>query len=111
MLEELANVVKDASMCGLGQTASNPVLSTLRYFKEEYKTHIKDKKCPAGVCKELIQYYILEDKCTGCTACLKVCPSNAISGELKKLHVIDSSKCIKCGACFEVCNFNAIKIE
>jgi len=111
LLEELANVVKDASMCGLGQTASNPVLSTLRYFKEEYKTHIKDKKCPAGVCKELIQYYILEDKCTGCTACLKVCPSNAISGELKKLHVIDSSKCIKCGACFEVCNFNAIKIE
>lgn len=111
LLEALAQAVKDASMCGLGQTAANPVLSTLRYFKDEYEAHIKNKKCPAGVCKELIQYRILEDKCTGCLACLKVCPQEAISGELKKLHVLDQNKCIKCGACFEACNFDAIKIE
>lgn len=111
LLETLARAVKDGSMCGLGQTAANPVLSTIRYFREEYEAHIKDKKCPAGVCKELIQYRILEDKCTGCLACLKACPSEAISGELKKVHLIDQSKCIKCGACFEACNFDAIKIE
>lgn len=111
LLETLAKAVKDASLCGLGQTAANPVLSTIRYFRDEYEAHIKDRKCPAGVCKELIQYLVLEEKCTGCIACLKVCPSGAISGELKKLHVIDPKKCIKCGACFEVCNFDAIKIE
>jgi len=110
-LETLARATKDASMCGLGQTAANPILSTIRYFRDEYEAHIKDKKCPAGVCKELIQYFIIEDKCTGCLACLKVCPQEAISGELKKLHVIDQEKCIKCGACYEVCNFDAIKIE
>lgn len=110
LLQTLAYAVKDASLCGLGQTAANPVLSTLRYFRDEYEAHVKEKKCPAGVCKELIQYLIVEDKCTGCLACLKVCPQNAISGELKKVHVLDQSKCIKCGACFEVCNFNAIKI-
>ena len=111
LLKTLAQAVKDASMCGLGQTAANPVLSTLRYFREEYEAHIKEKKCPAGVCKELIQYRILEDKCTGCLACLKVCPSEAISGELKKVHVLDQSKCIKCGACYEACNFDAIIVE
>jgi len=111
LLEELAEAVKDASMCGLGQTAANPVLSTLRYFRDEYEAHIKEKKCPAGVCKDLIQYFILEDKCTGCLACIKVCPQEAISGELKKLHIIDQNKCIKCGACVEACRFDAIIIK
>lgn len=110
LLEELARIVKDASMCGLGQTASNPVLSTIRYFREEYDAHIRDKKCPAGVCKELIQYFIDEEKCTGCMACIKPCPQDAITGELKKLHKLDQSKCIKCGACYEACKFDAIRI-
>jgi len=111
LLEQLARIVKDASMCGLGQTASNPVLSTLRYFREEYEAHIKDKKCPARVCKELIQYFIDEEKCTGCMACIKPCPQEAITGELKKLHTLDQSKCIKCGACYEACRFDAIIIK
>ncbi len=111
LLEKLAQAVKDASMCGLGQTAANPILSTLRYFRDEYEAHIKEKKCPAGVCKALITYRVLEEKCTGCLACLKVCPSEAVSGELKKVHVIDPKKCIKCGACYEACNFDAIVIE
>jgi NADH-quinone oxidoreductase subunit F len=110
-LEKLAQATKDASLCGLGQTAANPVLSTLRYFRDEYIAHVKDKTCPAGVCKALITYSILEDKCTGCLACIKVCPQEAISGELKKVHVLDQDKCIKCGACFEACQFDAIKIE
>jgi NADH-quinone oxidoreductase subunit F len=111
LLEELAHTTKDASLCGLGQTAANPVLSTLRYFRDEYIAHVKDKTCPAGVCKELITYSILEDKCTGCLACIKVCPQEAISGELKKVHVLDQEKCIKCGACLEACQFDAIKIK
>jgi NADH-quinone oxidoreductase subunit F len=111
LLEKLAQATKDASLCGLGQTAANPVLSTLRYFRDEYLAHVQDKRCPAGVCKELIRYLIIAEKCTGCLACLKVCPQEAISGELKKVHVLDQDKCIKCGACFEACNFNAIKIE
>jgi len=111
LLEALAHAVKDASMCGLGQTAANPILSTLRYFRDEYKAHIKEKKCPAGVCKELINYRVIEENCTGCLACLKVCPSEAVSGELKKVHTIDQEKCIKCGACFEACNFDAIEIK
>ncbi len=111
LLVTLARAVKDASMCGLGQTAANPVLSTVRYFREEYEAHIKDKKCPAGVCKNLIQYLILEEKCTGCLACLKICSQEAITGELKKVHIINQEKCIKCGACFEACNFDAIIIE
>jgi NADH-quinone oxidoreductase subunit F len=111
LLETLAKATRDASMCGLGQTAANPVLSTIRYFRDEYEAHIRDKKCPAGVCKELIQYSIVEENCTGCLACLKVCPQEAISGELKKVHVLDQTKCIKCGACYEACNFDAIRIE
>jgi len=111
LLEEVAKAVKDASMCGLGQTAANPVLSTLKYFRDEYVAHIKDKTCPAGVCKELIQYIIIKEKCTGCMACVKPCPQEAISGELKKIHFIDQNKCIKCGACLEACKFDAIKIE
>lgn len=111
LLEELAISVRDASMCGLGQTASNPVLSTLRYFRNEYEAHIKEKRCPAGVCTELITYSVIPDKCTGCLACKTACPSDAVSGELKQVHVIDSQKCIKCGACFEACKFDAIKVE
>jgi len=111
LLEKLANVVKDASMCGLGQTGANPVLSTIRYFRDEYEAHIKYKKCPAAVCKEIIQYSIDEEKCTGCMACIKACPQGAITGEKKKPHKIDQSKCIKCGVCSEICKFDAIMVE
>lgn len=102
-LEDLAKTVKTASLCGLGQTAPNPVLTTLRYFRQEYEAHIKRKACPALVCKDLIIYYIEPEKCVGCLLCLKSCPTGAISGERKKVHVIDQSLCIKCGACFDVC--------
>jgi len=107
-LEELSNYIKSASLCGLGQTAPNPVLSTLRYFRDEYVAHIVDKKCPAGVCKSLLQYKIIEDKCKGCTACARKCPVNAISGAVKQPHTIDTAKCIKCGACIATCKFGAI---
>lgn len=107
-LEELCYYIKDNSLCGLGQTAPNPVLSTLHFFRDEYIAHVKDKKCPAGVCKSLLQYNILADKCRGCTACARVCPAGAISGTVKEAHVIDHDKCIKCGACMEKCKFNAI---
>lgn len=107
-LEELCYHIKENSLCGLGQTAPNPVLSTLKYFREEYVSHIVDKKCPAGVCKSLLSFEIEEAKCIGCTACAKVCPVGAISGELKKPHSIDKNKCIKCGACVEKCRFKAI---
>jgi len=109
-LEELADVVKDVSLCGLGQTAPNPVLSTIRYFKDEYLAHIKDKKCSAGVCKTLIKYTIDAEKCTGCTACLKVCPQDAIEGETKKPHSIIEDKCIKCGMCYDICQYDAVVI-
>jgi NADH:ubiquinone oxidoreductase subunit F (NADH-binding)/(2Fe-2S) ferredoxin/Pyruvate/2-oxoacid:ferredoxin oxidoreductase delta subunit len=102
-LEELALTVKQGSLCGLGQTSPNPILSTLRYFRDEYKAHIDDRSCPALVCKNLITYFIEPDKCVGCLLCLKNCPTNAISGEPKKVHVIDQSLCIKCGACYNVC--------
>ncbi len=107
-LEELSNYIKSASLCGLGQTAPNPVLSTLRYFRDEYVAHIVDKKCPAGVCKSLLQYKIDADKCRGCTACARKCPVNAISGAVKQAHTIDTAKCIKCGACIATCKFDAI---
>jgi NADH:ubiquinone oxidoreductase subunit F (NADH-binding)/(2Fe-2S) ferredoxin/Pyruvate/2-oxoacid:ferredoxin oxidoreductase delta subunit len=102
-LEDLAETIKNGSLCGLGQTAPNPVLTTLQYFKDEYEAHIKDKSCPALVCKDLIIYYIEPEKCVGCFLCLKNCPVEAISGERKKVHVIDQDLCIKCGACLEVC--------
>jgi len=107
-LETLANNIKKSALCGLGQTAPNPVLSTLRYFRDEYLAHVREKKCPAGVCKALVHYVILEDKCKGCTLCAKKCPVGAISGELKKPHTIDIAKCIKCGVCMESCKFKAI---
>lgn len=108
LLQSLAETIKSTSLCGLGQTAPNPVLSTLRYFRDEYEAHIKDKRCPAGACTALASYRILEDKCIGCTSCARVCPAKAISGEVKKPHKIDPAKCIKCGACIETCKFNAI---
>ena len=110
-LEELSNYIKSASLCGLGQTAPNPVLSTLRYFRDEYVAHIVDKKCPAGVCKSLMQYKINPDMCKGCTLCARKCPVNAISGTVKQPHVIDTAKCIKCGACIDSCKFKAIYKE
>ncbi len=107
-LEELANYIKSASLCGLGQTAPNPVLSTLRYFRDEYEAHIVEKRCPAGVCKKLLNYVIDADKCKGCTLCSRVCPAGAINGAVKQAHTIDTEKCLKCGACIEKCKFGAI---
>jgi NADH-quinone oxidoreductase subunit F len=110
LLERLANTVKSGSLCGLGQTAPNPVLTTIRYFRDEYQDHINNKRCPALVCKELISFYILPDKCRACGMCFKNCPVAAIDGGKKMIHVIDQKKCIKCGTCFEVCpkRFSAV---
>lgn len=108
LLEELCYSVKDGALCGLGQTAPNPVLTTIKYFRNEYEAHINEKKCPAGECTDLIEYKIIEDKCKGCTLCARNCPVNAISGEIKKAHVINNETCIKCGKCYSSCKFGAI---
>ena len=110
-LEELANTIKSTALCGLGQTAPNPVLSTLKFFRSEYEAHIREKRCPAHHCRALLHYVINPDLCRGCTACTRVCPVEAISGELRKPHQIDTSKCLKCGACAEKCKFHAISRE
>lgn len=107
-LENLAKSIKDSALCGLGQTAPNPVLSTIRYFRDEYEAHIKEKRCPAGACKALLQYSINAEVCKGCGLCAKNCPSGAISGKIKEAHVIDKSKCLKCGVCMTKCPFKAI---
>jgi len=107
-LKVLALAMRKASLCGLGQTAPNPIMSTINYFEDEYLAHINDKKCPAGKCKDLLSYTIIEDQCVGCTACARVCPVHCIDGEVKEPHTIDQSKCIKCGQCFDKCKFDAI---
>ena len=107
-LEELCSHLQTSSLCALGQTAPNPVLSTLRYFRDEYIAHIVDKKCPAGVCKDLLHYRIDPDKCRGCTLCARTCPADAIIGKVKEVHMINPEKCVKCGACMEKCRFGAI---
>lgn len=108
-LEKLGNQIKTASLCGLGQTASNPVLSTLKYFRDEYIEHVVNKKCPAGVCTALVEYSINADKCRGCSLCARQCPVNAISGKIRQPYNIDQTKCIKCGACAIKCPFKAIE--
>ena len=106
-LDELSNQIRAASLCGLGQTAPNPVITTLKYFRDEYVAHIVDKKCPAHVCTPLLVYTI-NDLCNGCTACARACPTTAITGERKGMHFIDQDLCIKCGKCFTVCRFDAV---
>jgi len=103
LLEQLAEVAREAALCALGRSAPNPFLSTLKYFRDEYEAHIKEKRCPALSCKELISYYIDPAKCQGCGTCLRKCPSEAIVGGKNKIHVVDQEKCTKCGTCFEVC--------
>ncbi|MDO4744268.1 MAG: NADH-quinone oxidoreductase subunit NuoF [Clostridia bacterium] len=107
-LEELCYSIKSTALCGLGQTAPNPVLSTLKYFRDEYEAHVRDKVCPAGVCKKLVKYSIIEDKCKGCSACARKCPVGAITGEIKSPYTIDPDKCVKCGVCMDTCKFGAI---
>jgi NADP-reducing hydrogenase subunit HndC len=108
LLEELSHMIKDTSLCGLGTSAPNPVLSTLKYFRNEYESHIIDKRCPAGVCKALTTFTIDDNKCTGCTLCARNCPAGAIIGEKKEPHFIDQDKCIVCRICYESCKFGAV---
>ncbi len=108
LLQELGEKIKNSSLCGLGQTAPNPVLTTIKYFREEYEAHINDKKCPAHSCVALLTYSIVADKCTGCTLCARKCPVDAITGKVKELHVLDQDKCIRCGLCYDACKFDAV---
>ena len=110
-LIELGEEIKQSSLCGLGQTAPNPVLSTIRYFRDEYEAHFVDKTCPARVCKGLITYSVIDENCTGCMVCLRNCPEGAIQGEKKEIHVIDADLCTRCGMCMSVCKFDAILVE
>jgi len=110
-LEDLSYQIKDSSLCGLGQTAPNPVLTTIRYFRDEYEAHIGHKKCPAKVCKPLLTYEVDAEKCTGCTVCAKNCPSNCITGARKEVHFINQESCIKCGMCYTKCKFDAIRVS
>ena len=110
-MPRLANVIRDTSLCGLGQTAPNPVLSTLRWFRDEYEAHIYERRCPAGVCRELVTYRIVAEKCKGCTLCAKKCPAEAIVGTAKSPHTIITDKCIGCGACMDACRLDAIVKE
>ncbi len=111
LLQEMGAAIRDGALCGLGKSAPNPVLSTIRYFRDEYEAHIKEKKCPAGVCKDLIAFYIIAENCNGCTLCARNCTEQAISGELHQLHVIDQDKCVRCGICREVCNRDAVGVR
>jgi ferredoxin len=111
LLAELADTIKTASMCGLGQTSPNPVLTTLRYFRDEYEAHVSEKRCPAKVCKSMISYRILADECIGCMLCARNCPVAAISGERRKVHVIDSQLCTRCDTCRQVCPVDAVVVE
>jgi NAD-dependent dihydropyrimidine dehydrogenase PreA subunit len=110
VLKDLATGMADGSLCALGTSAPNPVLTTLEYFKDEYEAHIHEKKCPAKVCRALISYAVIPDKCTGCTACATICPVGAVAGEKKQPHAIDPDICIKCGLCEDACKFNAIAV-
>ena len=111
LLEELSQMIKDASLCALGTSAPNPVLSTLNYFRDEYESHIIDKRCPAGVCKALTTFTIDETKCNGCTLCARNCPAGAITGEKKEPHFINQTDCTKCGICYQSCKYQAIAIH
>lgn len=111
LLEELGAMMQDASLCALGKSAPNPVLTTLKYFRDEYEAHIKEHRCPAGVCTKLTSFAIDPEKCKGCSACKRACPAGAVSGELKEPHHIDKSVCISCGSCREACKFGAVLTE
>ena len=110
-LKNMCSVIADTALCGLGQTAPSPVVSTMKNFWDEYVAHIEDQRCPAGACKELMRYEIIPENCVGCTACARKCPVGAITGERKQVHEIDQEKCIKCGACLTACKFDAVIVK